>query len=75
MHYLGTVIKVHVEDLDLDFVNAKDIAKQEAKKQCAVPMLLSWYQGKTGEGYPNLECGKADAPLLGAFMRSHGMAI
>ena len=72
MHHLGTLIRVQVEDSDLDFVTAKDIAKQEAKKQCADPMMLSWYQGKIGEGYPNFECGKADTPAWLVYAASRG---
>jgi hypothetical protein len=72
MNHLGKLIRVQVEDPHLDFVTAKDIAKQEAKKHCADPMLLSWYQGKTGEGYPNLECGKADAPAWVVYAESRG---
>ena len=72
MHHLGTLIRVRVEDPDLDFVTAKDIAKQEAKKKCADPMMLSWYQGKIGEGFPNFECGKADTPAWLVYAASRG---
>ena len=72
MHHLGTLVRVQVEDPHLDFVTAKDIAKQEAKKHCADPMLLSWYQGKTGEGYPNFECGKGDKPAWLIYAESRG---
>jgi hypothetical protein len=72
MKHLGKLIRVQVEDPHLDFVTAKNAAKQEAKKHCADPMLLSWYQGKTGEGYPNLECGKVDAPAWVVYAESRG---
>ena len=72
MHHLGTVVRVQVEDPNLDFVTAKNIAKKEAKKHCADPMLLSWYEGKTGEGFPNLECGKADTPAWIVYAESRG---
>jgi hypothetical protein len=72
MSRLGKLVRVQVEDPLLEFLTAKDIAKQEAKKHCADPMLLSWYQGKTGERYPNLECGKADAPAWVVYAKSRG---
>ena len=72
MHHLGTLIRVRVEDPDLDFGTARDIAKQEARKKCADPMLLSWYQGKIGEGYPNFDCGKADTPAWLVYAASRG---
>jgi len=72
MHHLGTLIRVRVEDPDLDFGTARDIAKQEARKKCADPMLLSWYQSKIGEGYPNFDCGKADTPAWLVYAASRG---
>jgi hypothetical protein len=38
----------------------------------ADPMLLSWYQGKTGESYPNLECGPGDKPAWIVYAESRG---
>jgi len=53
--YPGRIIELRSDKPDLDFAEAKDLAKQKAKETGADPMLLSWYQGKTGESYPNLE--------------------
>ena len=47
--YPGRHIKFKIDNPDLDFVEVKDIAKQKAKEICSDPMLLSWYQGRTGE--------------------------
>ncbi len=47
--YLGKHVKVAVRNPNLDFATAKDSAKQKAKEMCEDPMLLSWYNGKTGE--------------------------
>ena len=60
--YPGKLLKLKIDNEDLDFAEAKDFAKQKAEETCADPMLLSWYQGKTGESYPNLECGPGDKP-------------
>jgi hypothetical protein len=35
-------------------------------------MLLSWYQGKSGESYPNLECGSDDRPAWVVYAESRG---
>jgi hypothetical protein len=70
--YLGEHIALEVDDPDLDFAEAKDLAKQKAKELCADPMLLSWYQGKTGESYPNLECGSDDRPAWIVYAASRG---
>ena len=68
----GKHIKLEIDNPELDFIEAKDIAKQKAKETCADPMLLSWYQGETGESYPNLECGPGDKPAWITFAESRG---
>ena len=70
--YLGQHIEIKIDNPGLDFSEAKDIAKQKVKEFCADPMLLSWYQGKTGESYPNLECGPGDKPAWIVFAESRG---
>ncbi len=35
-------------------------------------MLLSWYQGKTGESYLNLECCSGDKPAWIVYAESRG---
>ena len=70
--YPGKHIKLKIDKHDLDFAAAKDNAKQKAKEICDDPMLLSWYQGKTGESYPNLECGPGDKPAWIVYAESRG---
>ena len=70
--YPGQHIKIKVANPELDFAEAKDIAKQKAKEMVADPMLLSWYQGKTGESYPNTECGPGDKPAWIVYAESRG---
>ena len=70
--YPGQHINVAVDNPALDFEAAKDIAKQRAKEICDDPMLLSWYQGQTGESYPNLECGPGDKPARIVYAESRG---
>jgi len=70
--YPGQHIKLKIDNADLDFAEAKDLAKQRAEETGADPMLLSWYQGKTGESYPNLECGPGDKPAWIVYAESRG---
>ena len=70
--YPGQHIKIEIDDPDLNFMAAQDIAKQKAQATCDDPMLLSWYQGKTGESYPNLECGPGDKPAWIVYAESRG---
>jgi hypothetical protein len=73
----GTLINFHVDSGDLDFTSAKNLAKQKAATLCKDPMLLSWYQGRTGESYPNLECGRDDTPawILYAVSRNGDISV
>ena len=68
----GKHVKLKIDDPKLDFVEAKDFAKQKAREICFDPMLLSWYQGKTGESYPNIECGPGDKPAWIIYAESRG---
>jgi hypothetical protein len=68
--YPGKHIRLKIDNPDLDFAEAKEIAKQKAKETNADTMLLSWYQGKTGESYPNLECGPGDKPAWIVYAES-----
>jgi hypothetical protein len=68
----GKHIKIEIDKTSLDFAETKDLVKQKAKEICADPMLLSWYQGKTGESYPNLECGSGDKPAWIVYAESRG---
>jgi hypothetical protein len=70
--YPGKHIELMSDNPDLDFAEAKNLAKQKAKETCADPMLLSWYQGKTGESYPNLDCGPGDKPAWIVYAESRG---
>ena len=70
--YPGNHISIKTDDPDLEFTAAKDIAKQRAKELCTDPMLLSWFQGKTGEFYPNMECGPGDKPAWITYAESRG---
>ena len=70
--YPGKIIALNIENTELDFEKAKDFAKQRAEETCDDAMLLSWYQGKTGESYPNLECGPGDKPAWIVYAESRG---
>lgn len=70
--YPGNHITINTDNSNLEFTEAKDIAQQRAKKLCTDPMLLSWFQGKTGESYPNMECGPGDKPAWITYAESRG---
>ena len=73
--FWGNNIKIQIDEKDLEFVRAKDIAKARAKELATDPMLLSWYNGNTGEYFPKLECGTWEKPVWIIFAESRGADI
>ena len=71
-NFPGNHINIDTEHPDLEFEAAKDVAKQKAKEICTDPMLLSWFKGKTGESYPNMECGPGDKPAWITYAEARG---
>lgn len=72
MQVIGKVVKITIDDQTNDFAEIKNLAKQQACNVCGDPMLLSWYIGATGKGYPNLECGREDKPAWIVYAESRG---
>lgn len=73
--FKGNHLRIAVVHEDLDFITARDLAKQKASELSADPMLLSWFSGKTGEYYPKTECGRSDKPVWLIFAESRGADI
>jgi len=68
---IGQQIKIQI-DTNLDFEDAKNIAKQKMKEICIDSMLLSWCNGKTGEFHPTIKCGSSDKPAWIIWAESRG---
>lgn len=66
----GDVVNICIENLDSDFEEIKNTARQKAREIYADPMLLSWYRGDIGSGYPAFECGGRDRPAWILFAQS-----
>jgi len=65
-------LSLTITDTDLDFVKAKNIAKKTAFEKCDHPMILSWKNGKTGESYPDYECGINKKPFWIRYAEGRG---
>ena len=70
--FWGNHVHLTVDQKDLDFNRAKDLAKEKAKELAGDPMLLSWYNGKNGDYFPKVECGNRDKPVWIVFAESRG---
>jgi len=69
---LGRLIELTFDAFGLDITAAKDLAKEKAKELCADPMLLSWFEGKSGKFYPAVECGRRDKPPWIIYAEARG---
>ena len=65
-------LKLNIDDPGFDFLTAKQMAKDSAAERCEFPMILSWKNGKTGESYPNYECGVEDRPFWIRYAEGRG---
>ena len=65
-------IRIQVDDEALDFARAKQLADEEAKKVTADPMLLAWYNAKTGDFSPQVTCCGEDKPTWLIYAESRG---
>lgn len=73
--FTGNHIRLAIDREGLDLNSAKDLAKQKAKELTGDPMLLSWFNGTTGDFYPKTECGPMDKPPWIVFAESRGADI
>ena len=72
---LPNPIPVIIDDPDLDFPKAVQIAKEQAREICSDPMLLSWYEKKTGRYSPEeVSCGR-EKPAWITYAESRGADI
>jgi hypothetical protein len=68
---LKNPIQVTADD-GMDFPRAKALADQEARKVTAEPILLAWYNGKTGDFLPQVMCCGEDKPAWLIYAESRG---
>jgi hypothetical protein len=66
------VVNLKITDGDFDFLKAKQMAKDKAFEKCDNPMILSWKNGKTGDVYPDYECGVTDRPFWIRYAEGRG---
>jgi hypothetical protein len=65
-------VKLTLDDADLDFNTARDRAKTKALEINRNAMQLAWFNGQTGRGFPNYDCGSGDRPPWQVFADSRG---
>ena len=70
--YPHDTVKLQVDDQSLDLASASALAKEKARSMDRNAMMLSFHSGKTGEFWPNYECGGGGRPPWLVFAESRG---
>ena len=65
-------IELHSGEPALDFVDAKNLAKSKAREINPDAMMLSYYDDRREEGFPNYDCGSNTLPPWEVFAESRG---
>jgi len=68
-------ITIQVDGSDLNFSGAKRIADQKAHEIASHPMLLGWYEKRSGRFSPNVECCSEEKPGWIVYAESRGGRI
>jgi hypothetical protein len=70
--YTLDTIPLTVEDPDLTLPEASAMAKEKARELDNNAMMLSYHSSKTGEYWPNHDCGSETKPPWVVFAEARG---
>jgi hypothetical protein len=65
-------IEIRVEDSPVDFFSARVLADRRARELAADPMLLAWFDRKSGKFSPDTICCDRDKPSWLVYAESRG---
>lgn len=65
-------ISVRVDSTDLDYAAAHALATAVAQNAAPEPMLIAWFEAKTGRAYPQAHECTGGKPGWRAYAESHG---
>ena len=65
-------VDLRIDDQARDFSRAKQQADRRARELCEAPMLLAWFDAKTGRYSPDLMCCREDKPTWLTYAESRG---
>ncbi len=72
---LSHPVMVRVADHPLDMMAAKAIADHKARELASDPMLLAWFDRKTGKFSPDVICCGSEKPTWLVYAESRGADI
>jgi len=70
--YTLDTINLNSDDPQLDLTAASALAKEKAREIDSNAMMLSYHSGKTGDFWPNYDCGGGGRPPWIVFAESRG---
>ena len=65
-------IKLILPDPDLNFEKASDLSRERARQINKDAMMLAWFNRRSGEGFPDYDCGAIDKPPWQVFADARG---
>lgn len=65
-------VSVWLDEMPTDLEAARRAADQKALERAADPMLLAWYEARTGRFSPNVECCSETKPGWLVYAESRG---
>jgi hypothetical protein len=66
------IVKLQIADKDLDFEQASHLARTRARALNKDAMMLAWFNRRSGEGFPDYDCGASDRPPWRVFAEARG---
>ena len=65
-------IKMNITDPDLNFEKAYHLSRVRAREINKDAMMLAWFNRRSGEGFPDYDCGAADKAPWRVFADARG---
>jgi hypothetical protein len=69
---LRNPVDIRLKDENLTFPQARKLAERRARELAPVPMLLAWYDRRTGRYSPDVPCCREDKPAWLSYAESRG---
>ncbi len=65
-------VNIQIAGSDLSFEEVSDQARSRARDIDKNAMMLAWFNRRSGEGFPDYDCGAGDKPPWRVFAESRG---
>ena len=65
-------VNLQITGRDLSFEEISDLARSRAREINKDAMMLAWFNRRSGEGFPDYDCGAGDKPPWRVFAEARG---